>query len=104
MPSTDERPGCLSILLPFLRREHSQAERYPYRLRPSLLSPAELSFYKVLERALEGDFAIFAKVRLADILLVENKKKKLWLFQSHFAAPCGLSDLRPRDFKTPPRY
>ena len=39
-----------------------------YESRSTLLSPAERSFFGVLERAVNGDYRVFAKVRVADIV------------------------------------
>lgn len=39
-----------------------------YEQRGELLSPAERSFYGVLEQAINEDVKIFAKVRIADVL------------------------------------
>lgn len=39
-----------------------------YRAQPSLLTPAERSFFGVAEKALPSDCRLFAKVRIADIL------------------------------------
>ncbi len=41
----------------------------------SLLTPAELKFYEVLKEA-AGDYVLFAKVRVADVLNVDSKKAK----------------------------
>lgn len=45
---------------------------YPYESYDSLLSPAERSFFGVLQQALQGEFTPLAKVRLADILRVHR--------------------------------
>lgn len=42
----------------------------PYERRKYLLSPAERSFFGVLNQAVEHDYYVFAKVRVADILHV----------------------------------
>src|SRR5690606_28630791 len=42
----------------------------PYRLRDDFLSPAELSFYRVLRLAVKDQAVILAKVNLADIFFV----------------------------------
>ena len=39
-----------------------------YEAIPALLTPAERSFFGVLQQALASDYQIFAKVRLADIV------------------------------------
>jgi hypothetical protein len=65
--SANEKPGCLSIFLPFLGRSKKKAtaEALPYRLRDDFLSPAEFSFYKVLSSLVGTHLTIQSKVRLA---------------------------------------
>lgn len=55
--------------------------RMPYVRRPRLVTNTELKFYHRLRKAVRGDFAIFAMVRIADLLTVEkgNKKRRSWL-------------------------
>jgi hypothetical protein len=43
-------------------------EEFPYRARGPLLSPAELDFYKALERNVGGRYTVCMKVRLADVI------------------------------------
>ncbi|MBN2385560.1 MAG: DUF2726 domain-containing protein [Anaerolineales bacterium] len=71
--STNQKQGCASILLPFLRRakDKTPAEVLPYRLRDDFLSPAELSFYKVLSSLMTGSrLVIQVKVGLGDLFYV----------------------------------
>ncbi len=72
MTEANEKPGCLSILFPFLNRsqEETTSEELPYRLRDDFLSPAEFSFFKVLSSAVGPQLTIQSKVRLADIFFV----------------------------------
>ncbi len=44
----------------------------PYVAADALLTPAERAFFGVLRQAAGGDFVLFAKVRLGDILQVER--------------------------------
>lgn len=44
----------------------------PYVAAGSLLTPAECSFFCVLQKALAPDYHIFAKVRLADIIELQR--------------------------------
>jgi uncharacterized protein DUF2726 len=41
---------------------------YPFTKRQTLFSPAERSFLGVLERAVDADYKVFAKVRVLDVL------------------------------------
>lgn len=43
-----------------------------YFALPTLFSPGELSFYYVLKQALSGEYEIFAKVRIADVIRPEK--------------------------------
>ncbi len=44
----------------------------PYVAAPALLTAAERAFFVVLRQAVGGDYQLFAKVRLGDILQVES--------------------------------
>jgi hypothetical protein len=59
--------GVLSALL-----SGRAATDHPYEAYDSLLSPAERSFFGVLQQALGSEFTPLAKVRLADILRVQR--------------------------------
>jgi very-short-patch-repair endonuclease len=66
-----EQPGCLTAILSIFNKDTKKAdERLPYRLRDDFLSPAEFSFYKVLQGVLGNRFVIQSKVRLADLFFV----------------------------------
>lgn len=77
--NANEKPGCLGILLKFfgLSKKTGTLETLPYRLRDDFLSPAELSFFKVLSSLVGAHSTIQSKVRLADLFFVarpnENK-------------------------------
>lgn len=60
----------LSLFLAFSRRFvlRWRADDLPYVAADSLLTPAERSFFGVLQQALAPDYHVFAKVRLADII------------------------------------
>ncbi|MEX0618613.1 MAG: DUF2726 domain-containing protein [Pseudohongiellaceae bacterium] len=47
-----------------------------YRLNPSLLSPAERSFFGVLSQAAGDSVLIFAKVRVADVIKPQSRQNK----------------------------
>lgn len=53
----------------------ARTERLPFT-RKELVSPAERSFYGVLERVVGGSCRIFAKVRLADLIAVRSGMDK----------------------------
>lgn len=71
-------PGSLGLLIAILCAAFiaTAARRrgldLPYVAVNSLLTPAERSFFVVLQRALADEYHLFAKVRLGDILQVER--------------------------------
>ncbi len=59
----------------YLRKQHLSRNNklFPYTLNKYILSKSELMFYRELSNALKSEnILIFPKVRLADILTVEN--------------------------------
>src|SRR5262245_30044336 len=50
------------------RGQQTQSASTTYEAVPVLLTPAERSFFGVLQQAVAPDYQIFAKVRLADIV------------------------------------
>jgi hypothetical protein len=60
-------------------RSGTQRVEASYEALPALLTPAERSFFGVLQQALAADYRIFAKVRLADIVQpVRNLSRSGW--------------------------
>jgi len=52
---------------------------YRYRVKGPLFSPAERSFYGVIESAVSDSYRVFGKVRIADILTPEKgMSRKNW--------------------------
>ena len=63
--------GCLGFFLRLFGIKPGKAKNdLPYRLRDDFLSPAELSFYRVLEQAVGDQFKVNTKVRIGDLLFV----------------------------------
>ncbi|MFW6170486.1 MAG: DUF2726 domain-containing protein [Planctomycetota bacterium] len=60
-------------------------EKMPYQKRPSLLTDSQLSFYKALHEAVNGDWAIQSRVRLSDLLHVEPNVSKAQTWQNRIA-------------------
>ncbi len=54
----------------------------PYERRGVLLSPAEINFLRSLHSAVREDWLVFSKVRLADVLQVRPKTRKLQTWHS----------------------
>jgi hypothetical protein len=68
--------GCLGFLFPTPARTGvgaPSALTYPYRARSAFLSPAEITFYRVLQTAVASRYAIFPKVRLLDLCDVTDR-------------------------------
>jgi hypothetical protein len=57
-----------SLLRLLGRQQKSESVTGAYEAVPALLTPAERSFFGVLQQAVASDYQIFAKVRLADIV------------------------------------
>ena len=51
-----------------LMKAETGGERWPFRRKDFLLTESEKEFYRVLCKAVEGRWAVFAKVRLADLV------------------------------------
>ena len=70
----------IAILL-LMRMYSAGGKRMPYIKRQRLVTKAELRFYKSLQKAVQDDWAIFAMVRIADLLRVEAgvKNRRSWV-------------------------
>ena len=82
MAVANEKPGCLSVIFPFLKRSQKEttSKALPYRLRDDFLSPAEFSFYKVLLSLVGARLTIQSKVRLADVFFVARPNENVGFF------------------------
>jgi len=68
--------GCLGILLaPFLGGRKKPDIEHPYGKRDAFLSPAEVSFFHVLQSILPPEYHLVAKVRIFDLLFVRQPHK-----------------------------
>jgi hypothetical protein len=56
------------ILVSLSKKGRVASPDYPYQRADALFSPAERSFYGVLQRAVEKNIIIFGKVRVADVV------------------------------------
>ena len=69
--------GALTRILS--RQRPTQTAPNGYEALPALLTPAERSFFGVLQQAIASEYQIFAKVRLADIVKpVRNPSRSGW--------------------------
>lgn len=67
MGAQRERRGCLGMIMSVLGIG-GRKETYPvYRLRDDFMSPAELSFYRVLSEVVGDRVLMFAKVGMGDL-------------------------------------
>jgi len=75
----NDKPGCLSAILTFFKhpKEKPAADALPYRIRDDFLSPAEYSFYKVLNPIVGKQLVVQSKVRLADIFFVARPNENM---------------------------
>ena len=60
------------VLLAAVAARLHRGRDLPYVAADALLTPAERAFYGALRQAAGGDFVLFAKVRLGDILQIER--------------------------------
>jgi hypothetical protein len=65
-----DNEGCLGFLARLFGGRPRETGPLPYRLRDDFLSPAELSFYRVLSTAVAGRATILTKVNLGDVFFV----------------------------------
>lgn len=61
------------LVVSFLARLVGRGARFGYRAGKAVLSPAELAFYRRLRRLVDSRALVLAKVRIADVLSVDNK-------------------------------
>lgn len=80
---SEKKQGCLSALLRlFAGAEPEPASALPYRRKDYLLTKAERAFFEVLQGCAGGDFLIFAKVRLADLVWIPGGTESRMSFQN----------------------
>lgn len=60
----------VSILKAIFVRKMAGSLTYPYQAIPQLFTPAERSFLSVLDQAIDSEYRIFGKVRVADVMSV----------------------------------
>lgn len=77
----NNKPGCLGIFFPFLRTKETPT--LPYFIVKNFLSPAELSFYKILSSMTGTKLTIQTKVGLKDIFRTNSKSHFNKINQKH---------------------
>lgn len=77
--------GCLGLLMSFFRiaSKSPTPPEQSYQLRKYLLSPTELSFYKVLLHVVENKKTILCKVRMTDIFYTNEPTARNRIAQKH---------------------
>lgn len=65
-----DNQGCIGFLAALFGSRARQVPAPTYRVRDDFLSPAELSYYRVLTTAVSGRAVVLTKVRLADLFFV----------------------------------
>lgn len=89
MADKSKNRGCLSILFPVpsAPKKEAKKEEFSYRLRDEFLSPAERSFYGVLQNMIGTRLVVLTKVNLNDIFYVsrpnENPGDRSRIAQKH---------------------
>lgn len=75
---SNNNAGCLTTIFPFLKlfmKESQQDEKLPYEKRDDFLSYSELSFYKVINQAIDENIIVCPKVSLKDIFFVKSNDR-----------------------------
>lgn len=75
MTSDSEKTGCLGLLFGWLKSPGDAGGSkitFPYGRRDDFLSPAELSFFRVLKSEMSAEWHLIAKVNLADLFFVRQ--------------------------------
>lgn len=94
------------FVLVFVYRRRTAAPKspeFPYVRRAAMFSPAERAFFRLLDLGLGKDYRLFAKVRVADVLLVpkggdkaQRMRPYIRIAAKHFDyLLCYHTDLRP---------
>jgi predicted RNA-binding Zn-ribbon protein involved in translation (DUF1610 family) len=97
MKSSEQNPGCLATVLSWFgiklgapggtTFQQSRVDQLPYRVRDDFLSPAERSFYQVLNTAIGNRAIVCPKVNLIDVFFVvrpnENASYRGRIAQKH---------------------
>ena len=75
MSNLSKKSGCLGIFLDFLQgKPNANAAEltFPYGLKDAFLSPAERSFFGVLQKVIPKDQYLLTKVNLSDLFYVKR--------------------------------
>ena len=64
--------AIIVVLVSFKLKSDKTPQSYPYEKQSTLFTPAERSFFGLLEQAVGNEYHIFGKIRLADIVSVNR--------------------------------
>ena len=101
---SNQYPGCLGFIFNLfgIKPKHEPVEVLPYAIRDDFVSPAELSFYKVLNQVVGDEYIICPKVALKDIFFVTSKDRATFTSYNNKISLkhvdyllCSKQDLRP---------
>jgi very-short-patch-repair endonuclease len=73
-----EKRGCLAVLLGSASKPaepRRSAVTFPYRLKASFLSPAEIAFQRVVASGFSPKYTVFPKVRVLDLCDVVDRQQ-----------------------------
>lgn len=62
----------IAVALLAQKKNTGDRDGFPYQKAKALFSPAERSFFGVLEQAVTAEYRVFAKVRIADVVSVKS--------------------------------
>ncbi len=100
---SSEKSGCLGLLLRLFGISPSKSATgpLPFRLRDDFLSPAEISFYHILQSAAGETITVCPKVNLNDIFFVsrpdQNQAARNRISRKHVDfLLCDSRSMRPR--------
>lgn len=79
--------AVLAVVL-FLLWLRNREPAFPYEQADALLTPAEKVFFAILQQAVGEDFSLFAKVRLADLIVVRRGLRSKFRMRA-FNRICG---------------
>lgn len=94
--------AAILLAIVYMMRRLAAANEFPYRARGQLLTAGELRFYRLLYSLVKDQYAIFAMVRLADLIEVDKDSPKRGEHQGKINSKhvdfvlCDLDNLQPK--------
>jgi very-short-patch-repair endonuclease len=75
-----EKKGCIGSILGILGIVSKKQDHLPYKAKDTILSPAELSFFRILNGEIGNKAYVMSKVRLIDVFKIIEQRD----FQSSY--------------------